>query len=318
MDDNLLIIGKIPPPIGGVTIHVKRLIHFLERDNVSFEFLELNVLNLPSIFRKLFVYRKVFLHTSNSKIRFLLSLVSKLSPSKFIFTFHGNLGRFGKVRNFIDNQAIRLADVPILININSYQEGVKLNKQCKLIPAFIPPINIESLPVEIQGQLSSFIEGDDIKIFCTNAFNISMDKNGEEIYGGSNLIHIFSSLQKEKLIFSDPSGNYKKYLLQKGSEIPENVLMLTQPHDFINIIKISDAFIRATLTDGDSLSVKEALFFDIRVICSDCVTRPDGVVLYKTKNNKDLKDKILNLQPQSKKSTKIINGYDLLKEILIS
>lgn len=38
MKQALLILGSLPPPIGGVTIHVKRLLEFLEKKSISYSF----------------------------------------------------------------------------------------------------------------------------------------------------------------------------------------------------------------------------------------------------------------------------------------
>jgi glycosyltransferase involved in cell wall biosynthesis len=58
------------------------------------------------------------------------------------------------------------------------------------------------------------------------------------------------------------------------------------------MISASDVFVRPTFTDGDSISVREALSLGIPVIASDCVERPDGVVLFKTGNAGDLSGKL--------------------------
>lgn len=37
----ILIIGKIPPPIGGVTIHIQRLIQCLQNNDIEYQYLSL-------------------------------------------------------------------------------------------------------------------------------------------------------------------------------------------------------------------------------------------------------------------------------------
>jgi len=316
MKKNILVIGKIPPPIGGVTIHVKRLLLFLNKDNIPFKFVELKLINLPLILQNMFLYKNIFLHTSNSKLRLILVVISKITPGRIIFTLHSNFGRYGYFRNFLDFLAIKIADVPILINQNSFDKANQINTNAKLIPAFIPPLDNMPLPLELSNKIDVFLRNNKEDVFCTNAFNLSIDKNNEEVYCGTALIKVFQKLKNKKLIFSDPSGNYRKFFGENKIHIPSNVLMLTQPHDFINILHRSDSFIRATLTDGDSLSVKEALYFKKHVICSDCVDRPEGVILFKTKNQEDLSDKILNFNNYKISENHIANGYDSIKIIL--
>ena len=37
----MLILGTLPPPVGGVTIHVERLLGFLDKNDMSYVFLSL-------------------------------------------------------------------------------------------------------------------------------------------------------------------------------------------------------------------------------------------------------------------------------------
>src|SRR5690606_36931222 len=111
---------------------------------------------------------------------------------------------------------------------------------------------------------------------CVNASYYSVDKNGEDIYMGEALINFFNKNTQYGLIFSDPTGYYTEHFYTGQS----NILMISSPHDFVNIIKLTDIFIRATLQDGDSLSIKEALFYEKKVIATNCVDRPQGVLTF--------------------------------------
>jgi glycosyltransferase involved in cell wall biosynthesis len=64
--------------------------------------------------------------------------------------------------------------------------------------------------------------------------------------------------------------------------LEENVLMLGDVnHDAcLALILVSDVFIRATLEDGDSTSVREALSLGVPVVASRTGTRPAGAILF--------------------------------------
>jgi hypothetical protein len=47
------------------------------------------------------------------------------------------------------------------------------------------------------------------------------------------------------------------------------------------LVSVSDIVVRATTTDGDSLSVREALALGKAVVASNVTGRPPGVSLYK-------------------------------------
>jgi hypothetical protein len=155
---------------------------------------------------------------------------------------------------------------------------------------------------ETETKIINFSRNYDV-VFSTNASNVTFDSHGNEIYGISQLVTIFSQLPERGLILSDPTGMYKKYLEKRFDSLPQNLLILDYSHNFINVIMHSVAMIRATTTDGDSLSIKEALFMGKQVIASDCVSRPAGVILYTAGKQDELMCAIKNIQLNVKLET---------------
>jgi glycosyltransferase involved in cell wall biosynthesis len=284
----LLLIGKIPPPIGGVTVHVERLCSKLKKMSYPYIFYNLSIKNAFIILKKILFVKIVHLHTSNPYIRLFFVLYCRLLFKNILITYHGNIGRFDAWKNRIDFFSIQFVSIPIVLNQESFMRSYSINKNTRLISAFIPP-NIGEAYNDIKTDkvVHDFSKHYEI-VFSTNAHNVAFDSQGNEIYGISQLVNIFSQLPDKGLIFSDPSGKYKKYLEEKFSSLPSNLLILDYYHDFITVIRHTSVMIRATTTDGDSLSIKEALFLGKRVIASDCVSRPNGVILYKAGNQASL------------------------------
>lgn len=304
----ILIIGKVPPPIGGVTIHVQRLIASLSQ--IEFKFYNLSEFN-PVLFLKEFQKSKIIhLHSSNVYLRFFLSVLILFSNKKLIITYHGNINRYDPWKNFLDLISIKNADIPIVLNQDSFQIAIKRNKNTKLISAFIPPQQITDLPQNTESTILDK-KRNYKEVFCTNAFNISFDKNNIEIYQISNLLELFREVSDKALIISDPSGKYGEYFENRGISIPKNVVLISFPHDFNAVIKLSDCMIRYTTTDGDSLSVKESLLLGVPVIATNVVERPSEVILI---NNCD--NELKSIIKRGVKTSKINFNEDASTEII--
>jgi len=305
-DKKILIIGKLPPPIGGVTIHVKRLLDSLEKNEIGFRFENATKKNILKLLLKcLFRKQIIHLHTSSPILHFLISLANLLNKeSILIITYHGNIGGFNAFKNWMDKTSIKLTDIPIVLNEESLKFARSFNNEIRLVPAFIPPIHDEFLPFHIQKKVKSLKEKFQI-VFCTNAFNVSFDKNRNEIYCGSQLLNLFCNSKNQNFgfIFSDPSGSYTKHIEKSLLKLTDNILLISEPHSFFEILKDADCFIRATTTDGDPLSVKEALFLDKIVFASNVIKRPVGVYTFSWSKTNELQDLILQFNDFKKNNT---------------
>jgi glycosyltransferase involved in cell wall biosynthesis len=145
--------------------------------------------------------------------------------------------------------------------------------------AFIPPIKKVLLQSDLLNKIQEAKQNASF-LFCTNAYSLTYDKNGKEIYGIFELVDFFLNNKHLALVISDPNGEYYTSLLDKGVIVTDNIKFLLGNHPFVEVIKLSDCVIRNTTTDGDSISVNEALYFGKTVIATNCVNRPEGVIVY--------------------------------------
>lgn len=269
-----LIIGPLPPPIGGVSVHVQRMIGEFKMLNYNFSFVNTKDFELTVFLKKLFKHKIIHLHSSNIYFQLIVSIFSFLFRKKLLVTFHRDIFRYRFLQRQIVWLIVLICDIPILLNEKSFAFSYKFNSNSKLISSFIPPD--EDLEMSM-GSIPDFSNCRFEKKFCTNAFNISYDKNGDEIYQISTLVKIFKDLPNYLLVVSDPSGAYSKFIFESVKELPDNIVFIPYPHSFFQVLKQTDCLIRFTTTDGDSLSVREALFLNKSVIASNIVDRPIGV-----------------------------------------
>lgn len=278
--NKVLIIGRVPPPIGGVSVHVSRLLEALkQREPKCFEFTDYGKKPVRTCWKVLF-YTIIHLHSSNPYLQVLLALTCRLFFKKSIITFHGNLGRYGLIKNGAVNLSAFLCSTPVVLNAESFQKARKFNRKTTLITAFISSSILPALNPQLLENLYQFRKKHEF-LFCTNAWKLTFDKHHKETYGISGIVRNLEQIIEAGLIISDPSGNYAAYLQSVFSKIPDNVFIINEFHDFRNVLKLCDAYIRNTTTDGDSLSIYEAIEQKITVFASDCVTRPAACRLFK-------------------------------------
>lgn len=277
--NKVLIIGSCPPPVGGVTVHVGRLLKVLKEKGLSVRFLPIKKKAAFSFFRNVFWADVVHLHSSNPYVRLAVSGFCWFFRIPLISTIHGCLGRFSWLKNWADLMSVRLTRIPIVLNEQSLELARRINTRTRLISAFIPPVKEEPLSEEILVALTR-MKREYCFIWATNAFNLSFDNQGREIYGISGVINVFRDEPTIGLTVSDPTGNYLRWLRKSAVEIPKNVLFITGVHSFFEVMKVSDGMIRNTTTDGDALSVKEALYLQKKVLATRVVSRPHGVLAY--------------------------------------
>lgn len=298
--NSLLIIGTLPQTsgIGGVTIHTERLLGHLRKRDVSFDFADYRTMPLLKLLRQITKHKVVHLNLSNVYAIFIMLLVAHASRTRSIFTIHCNFGRGNRLQRFILHCCARMATVPVAINNMSYQQCLQFNQRTKFIPAFLPPYKEEKLDDATEQLLSSVNR--DKQWVSTNAYNVAFDERRQEVYGIGFLVDFFgkASLQNQYQLFvSDPSGNYRK----RFATLPKNITFISHPHNYYELLKRMDIVVRCTTTDGDSLSVKEALYLGKPVLCTDVVDRPEGVTLFKYGDAASLQNALLHPQANSQK-----------------
>jgi hypothetical protein len=313
----ILIIGKPSPPIGGVTIHVSRLLEYLATTSLSYNFYDLRKFSPFLFISNILKHKYVHLHSSSVYLRLLFSIICIVFRVKSIVTIHGNLYRYHKIKNLIDILTIKLCVLPIVINKYSYNIAYKINKNVQLISAYLPSIKQEKLSTEIIAILEK-LKNRYKYLVVTNAFALTYDKNKNEIYGIDFLIRFFKNTSNYGFVISDPSGDYYKKYFMCISEC-DNIEIIGYPHPFIGILEYADIYIRYTSTDGDSLSIHEAIDAGVKVITTDVVDRPESVYLIKRDNYNELSNILLSIESKKcktknrdNKKPNIISFYEQL------
>lgn len=309
--------GTYPPPIGGVTIHICRLIYHLSKldksiilknfgkrnnnqvsnvENVRYTWLEF--LKLPFSSKKL-----IHLH-SNNWISFLLILLLG-SKHRIDLTIHNK--RFINETSFLKCKIIKMfLDKAsfIIMNDEGYKNELISKFDCQpdiihILPAFLPPV-----PFEYKGLDSDFMKFRKQHKFLmsANAFQLKLE-NGIDVYGADLMIELVLRLKKKNidvgLVFCLPNIGDKEYYNQLLNKIKaldlDNNIMIAQKEitNGFEIWEMSDLFLRPTSTDMEGISVKEALYCGTPAVVSNVCKRPKEAILFESRNIEDFVSKVL-------------------------
>lgn len=333
--NKILIIGPIPPPFGGVSIHILRLSKLLHNDfeisfideskqikNKYFNFRNFNLLKYFSLINKCKI---ISIHSGNSQLRFFHILSGLILRKKIILTIHAYPDKKNILMRYIENIFFNLCNKIILVS-HEMLSKIHINKHKLIIKhAFIPPCIAEEkeLPLHLKFKLDQLKSSGKI-IICGNASRLDQ-YNNEDLYGVDLCMSIANKLKEKKIeaiiLFNVAEIDkyqkaYDRYQKQIQQDNLQNYFYLFNDQiSFIRLMQQSDIVIRPTNTDGDSLTVREAIFLNKPIIASDIVHRPDRTIIFKNRDIKDFEEKILKTV-DSLNSLNSLNTKNIDQEIV--
>ena len=314
---NILEIGPISY-VGGVSVHINRLTNLL-KDDFYFEFIDespkklssdkiLNIRSLKDQIKILSLIHRsdvIHIHSGNWIFRIYFMAVASLFNKKFVVTLHSMRlsGWKLSITNFFLKKACKVVAVSEEINLKLPN---RLIKKTKILEAFLPP-NLKyepALPLDIKSLIKKY-RNKNFTLLAANAFRLRMLTDGE-LYGLDQCIRVAELARDEKFLLhiifvigtvKDEDQDYLESFLNKVQEkkLSDFITVYPTTLSFIRLISEVDVVLRPTLTDGDALTVREALYMNKCVIASNIVKRPIESMLYEVANAKDLFLKIKEL-----------------------
>lgn len=345
-------VGLYPPPYGGVSIHLSRLMEQLNDHGRDALLIDLSackksvsrVKTLPWWRALLFLFftTRSIVHGHNYSIRNLFFYWTLHFRHRVILSFHNErhvdvlFARRTSFSGKIILCILRKIDGVVVDN----KRSLDVARQClgpsfnlRLIPEFIAPRAVPDVEdpqiVEMRKRYSFLL--------ASNAFMISF-YNGEDLYGLDILIDTISRLWHDDrldvgMVVLLPTIGNETYYQQlcdrlRCQQIADRFCFIREPlKEASSLWKISDLVVRATNTDGNSLTVWEALGQGTPVIASDCVERPNECVLFRTRDVEDLRRAIkrvlcdvdtyrrrLRCQPKNDHVMAFMKLYDTLED----
>jgi len=310
-DRLVVIVGGTTPPTGGVTVHVRRLGFLLSREGYEVQVFDVYGRKpfdeeLPyKVHRgaKLSVLSK-FLFTVLTRrpniVHWHMASGLNLGPylpvwrvlsavTKLVITVHG--GRFpervGEAELAIRNRyAVAFSHASAVIGVS---EKITKTLSEKLA---VPPERIRMLPAYLPVSLEFGSENADV---CEiNEGVILATGFAHPTYNWEELIDALGELEYQRVDFVFYNTYIQPYFDEVLERLAESGLREVvvhrdiSPRAFARMLEKAQIFVRPTLTDGDSVAVREALAIGTVVVASDSVERPDGCHVYSSGSSSDL------------------------------
>jgi glycosyltransferase involved in cell wall biosynthesis len=313
---DLLILGPVPPPFGGISVHVSRLVPLLLNAGLEVRVLNhfrstemsfvigalkrnpLNYYRLP----KRIPARVVHYHHSHWSMLMAVALGKGRRKSRYVLTAHGTdlprrLNSKVPLLGSATRWALRRFDTIIVVNpdIRAAIQGHVGERPIEVLPAFLEA-QAEESPYE--ASIETFLSGG--PILLVPAFRVQFLPDGRDIYGLDTVGAAFAAIAGERpelrLVFfvaERPRGRKAAKHLQRLVRRMEDAglrdrVLIAYGVPLTPAFRNDAVVVRATRIEGDALSVREALHADVPVVASDVVDRPRGTVMFSTDDVADL------------------------------
>lgn len=283
--------GRMPPPIGGVTKSIQNYQKALISQGHY-----VDMVSLRNIFKR---YQVGHIHFSIPWKRFLGLLLAKLISRKVAFTIHGNVF---DLDNQFNRLVLKYSDVAIVLNSQMKEKLEKvIGRKAKIV-------HLSSIVKEGITLSSNLTQYRFIKklghVYGLLYINNSDKVNRKLIYGADFIADLLYLIPPNfMIIVVDLSEGEENSELASHPQIE----YVKGPVNFTDLLSKVEVYLRPTVTDGDSLAIREALALGVRVLASDVIDRPKGVITYRHLSKTDFIDK-LNVVINLSRGAKVENS----------
>lgn len=302
------VIGTLPPPVGGVSTFVRRHAARLRSAGVQVEIRDwIRMSPLERLRWLLFLVARpgrITLEFNAYETWSMAAVLCRPFAAEITLRIHsgGPETRLSSMRKRILRRFLRVVDHFILVgpHVRGVMEsaGFHIPPEAEIQPAFLPPpaSDEEAILTSYGPEGAAFLDSHDpvLVIQGADAF-----RDGIDLYGSDLALDALTALRatypQVGLVIGRPStGDHIFQAYCKGLQdrmasegLLDAVWILDGGRELWPVIKRSSVFLRPTTSDGDSISVREALYFGVEVVASDAAPRPEGVHLFANRDSVD-------------------------------
>jgi glycosyltransferase involved in cell wall biosynthesis len=313
------VLGPVPPPFGGVSIHILRYANLLEAQGHDVRILSYTGLTgqgglakalqaasqLAVLYGRYAVRRGDVLHVHYGGLGYFQAVAPLLATTaaRKVATFHSvrviqDLERAGASRRRRALDLLSRLDLFVAVRAEIGAELRKLGLEgpaITVMPAFLPPADAEAdlsrLPAAVAETLTRALAAGRRQL-CCGAYYLGAGYGHDDIYGVEALADAVEALDAGEgpaadfwVLVSNPPdtperSRIDRELRERAARWRRCAMHLHYGLPMVPVLARSSGMLRPSREDGDSVAVREALAFGVPVLASDAVVRPDGVTTY--------------------------------------
>lgn len=308
----MFLLGAKPPPLGGVSVYCARRLNELAEKNIPFKYFDSKkkinfiLLILSSwILRLKKIEHTIEVNVSNPLVLALLS-ITRLT-SKCVFFDHNGSRRLinNSFYNYIFTKFYRRCKHIKVVN-PSLKKNYSLVENISIESPFLKPSPLEyELACKVFPNEFRFLLNDKLEtrnIVLTTAWKAVSNDEEFDLYGILDTLNIykdflprFQSINFVLMIGELGASEFELDVVNKINALRKfsNFIFITGGVSQLPLLKNTKLLLRLTKTDGDSVSIREALHFNVKVIATDVTARPVNVELVSPSSIEVTKNKIL-------------------------
>ncbi len=317
MNTRFIILGALPPPRGGVSTHLERLLPYMDEEGLSYVVWDHSTIHKKrdylicmrreplKLLRSFFTpERKILYHPLSQVTPFkvLGLLLMRLTGTRLILYLVASpkqtLGK-NHLKRISLLALARVSSQVIAANGDFHgvltQHGIRENK-ISLIPPFIPLKDAFAKEPPLSSEAEEFCRVH-TPVIMTYANGPDLH-DGQDLYGLDLIIELAKKLRERRpdagFVVVIPEVTNERHFAEIRSAVQKSGLdfffhfAVGNNVSFIRFLPYTDVFVRATNTDGDSLALREALYYGVPAVASDISYRPEGTRLFCSRNADDL------------------------------
>jgi len=300
-----MMIGPMPPPLGGVSVYVSRFAKKLERDGDTVTNLDYGAMD--RLHRSLALARIAFsghdqyhVHCTSIALALLFMITGKASRTRY--TVHSDtVRRWSPPRTKILRAFMQQCNEIIWVGkhlAKSYEQHLDTRfKNGHVESSFLPPPeeDEDEIIATYSSDILNFIDKSD-PLIVANAYRIEFHES-VDLYGIDMCIDLVKALKSDYpnigLLFALAEiGDYDYYSELRNRikhyDLSDNFHFMTDQRELWPIFKRANLMVRPTNKDGFGISVAEALHLGCPAIASDVCKRAKGTILFKSRDMDDL------------------------------